>query len=299
MRIPKDEKDRERFQLYLPHNYPNYQVWNREKLQQVGLNEESSVSFFFPDAGYCDAKDTLESLVDGLEFLQMEILSLKYQNGTWHLIGGEERTIRAKRVVLALGYENSSLNINMEYMGIKGLWGSRGDYKMDGGFEFSLHKDFSISSVRDGIAKIGATHIKSLNPCLLCNGQPLKSIEDKALKIIGDVNENVKLKLLQMYCAMRAVSRDHFPIVGDVVDIYKTYQANPNIVKGAKFEPIYHKNLYLLNGLGGRGFVFAPYLSNILSDYILYNREIPKAFHPDRLFLRWIRREGRDFFRKG
>ena len=285
LRIPKDKLDCEKFDIYKQFNYPNHQIFTKDDFKKLNLIVECDKGFFFPDGGDIDAQNLIQEMAKGINFLQMELESLEYRNGFWELKSKKESLI-AKRVILAMGYENNSLNIDMDYMGIKPLWGSRGDFRVENGLSISLHREFSLSSVRDGFVKIGATHIKSKNPCLICDGNPLKELEQKA----KELNPNLNLKLSKLYCGFRSGSRDFFPVVGEVIDVEATYSKNPNITKGAKVEPIYHKDLYVLNGVGGRGFVFAPYLANILSSAILSKEKIPSLIHPDRLFIKWIRR---------
>jgi len=43
-------------------------------------------------------------------------------------------------------------------MGIKGLWGSRGDYKTNLNLKVSIHKKISISANIGGVIRVGATH---------------------------------------------------------------------------------------------------------------------------------------------
>ncbi len=289
LRLPKDERDCEKFQTYQHYNYPNFQLWSQNEFREAGLNLDCDIGFFFPEAGDCDAIKLCSSLAKSLEFEQMDIQEINSQGDSWELIGGNSKRVSAKNVILATGYRNSLLD--MEFMGIKPLWGSRGDYLIEkGGLNFSLHRDFSISSVRDGYVKIGATHIKAKNPCSLCDGNPLKKLEAKTRELLPDA----KIRQKELFCAFRSGSRDFFPVVGEIVDVEAMLRREPKITKGAKIEPIYHKNIYILNGLGGRGFLFAPYLAEILSKRVLDGVQISQTIQPDRLFWRWIRKEGKE-----
>jgi tRNA 5-methylaminomethyl-2-thiouridine biosynthesis bifunctional protein len=72
----------------------------------------------------------------------------------------------AKKVILTTGYEDNLLDIR--YMGLRGTWGSRGDFKSSLKIPISIHKSISISANLNGTIKIGATHNKAKDPCLLC-----------------------------------------------------------------------------------------------------------------------------------
>ncbi len=190
----------------------------------------------------------------------------------------------AKNIVLATGYQNDLFD--MRYMGIKGLWGSRGDYITDLNQRVSLHKTVSISSTRDGIIKIGATHIKHPNPCEICNGRPLESLEQKASELV-DVSG---FRLKEIFCGMRSGSRDYFPTVGRVIDVEYMLKTYPRITRGAKPSLKYLSNIYILNGLGGRGFVWAPLMAKRLSEFMIDNVPLPPGIDPDRLFYNWVRK---------
>jgi tRNA 5-methylaminomethyl-2-thiouridine biosynthesis bifunctional protein len=120
----------------------------------------------------------------------------------------------------------------------------------------------------------------------MCNGQPLKSLE----KIASTMVTTKDFKLKETFCGMRSSSRDYFPLVGDVVDSQYMLKTYPKILKGAKVPLKKIPNLYICNGFGGRGFVFAPLMGKILSDYIVDNIKIDSRVNPDRLFLKWCRR---------
>ncbi len=286
LRVPKSLDDAKKFQIYKEFNYPNYQIFKKDDFKRLGLSIEGEIGFFFPDGGDCDAQNLIKEMAKEIEFLQMEVELVEFRDGFWVVKGGKKKII-TKHLILALGYENNKLNIDMEYMGIKSLWGSRGDYRLKSkALNISLHKDFSLSSVRDGFVKIGATHIKSKNPCLVCDGNPTKSLELKAKGLL----KGLDIELKKLFCGHRSGSRDFFPVVGEVIDVQETYNRCPNITKGAKVEPTYYQNLYVINGVGGRGFVFGPYLANILIEHIISKKRILKIVHPDRLFIKWIRK---------
>ena len=283
LRIPKNSEDEKRFKIYEKYNYTPCEIWQRSKIKEIGI-DNVSLGFFFPEAGDIDAQDLCKELVDSIDIHQMNVESLEFKDGVWSIIGDRE-SIEAKDVVLATGYESNLLDIR--YMGIKGLWGSRGDYKSSLELPISIHKDFSISSNRNGTIKIGATHIKSPTPCLSCDGRPLANLEAKA----KELTKRDDFELIETFCGMRSTSRDHFPIVGSIVDVSTMLSEYPSITKGAKVPLKHYKNLYILNGLGGRGFVFAPFIAHKLSQYILKGEPIDSRINPDRLFWKWVRKE--------
>jgi tRNA 5-methylaminomethyl-2-thiouridine biosynthesis bifunctional protein len=186
--------------------------------------------------------------------------------------------------VVATGYQNDLFD--MRYMGVRGTWGSRGDYFSGLDLKISMHKSVSVSANIDGIIKLGATHVKSKNPCMQCDGEPLAELFKKA----SDMVESSDFRLKETFCGMRSGSRDYFPLVGRVIDAEAMLLKYPALLRGAKPPLEYLEEFYICNGLGGRGFVFAPLMAKMLSDAIIDDREIDSRVDPDRLFLKWCRR---------
>jgi tRNA 5-methylaminomethyl-2-thiouridine biosynthesis bifunctional protein len=296
VRIPRDDADAERFVLYEPHNHPVYERWSAEDLSCHAITDPNG-GFCFPEAGDCDAPAVCRALAEGIDFVQMEVGSVERLalsvEAVWQIVaaknglkkGAAESTFCiAKKVVLATGYQNDLFD--MRYMGIKGLWGSRGDYRTAVERDVSLHKHLSVSSSRRGIVKIGATHVKHSNPCMVCDGQPLAGLFAGASELV-DTSDFV---LHETFCGMRSGSRDFFPVVGNVIDVPHMLAHHPDVVRGAK-PPLKHLDgVYVINGLGGRGFVMAPLMAQWLADRIVDQAPLSSSVHPDRLFWKWARK---------
>ncbi|WP_457606301.1 FAD-dependent oxidoreductase [Nitratifractor sp.] len=282
LRIPKNLEDEERFRLYEPFNHRPYEVWDAVRAEQAGLRNVPG-GFFFPEAGDADAQEICRSIGKEVGLRQMEVENLERREERWILRGAGE-ALEAERVVLATGYESDLLDLR--YLGIKGLWGSRGDYATSQEFPISCHKDFSLSSTREGRVKLGATHVKHPTPCLVCDGRPLANLEAKA----AEIAETGDFRLVETFCGMRSTSRDHFPLVGPVIDVERMLAEHPAVTRGPRPDPIHHDGLYILNGLGGRGFVFAPLMARWLAEHLTEGRPLDPRIHPDRLFRKWARR---------
>jgi len=69
-------------------------------------------------------------------------------------------------------------------------------------------------------------------------------------------------------------------------------EENPKLPRGMRLkeEPKKMENLYVCNGLGGRGFVFAPLMGKMLAESIVDGKEVDQRVNPDRLFLKWCRK---------
>jgi len=289
LRIPRDADDAKKYEIYSQYNISKYELWDSSKLNDHFIDDPLG-GFYFPEAGDCDAPAVCRSLAGSVDFRQMDVTDLQHLGGRWQVEGSHPKAgtlspIGARKIVLATGYQNDLLD--MRYMGIKGLWGSRGDYRTLLPLPVSLHKRLSISSLRNGIVKIGATHVKDPNPCMVCDGQPLAGLFAGASQLV-DTEDFV---LERTYCGMRSGSRDFFPVVGPVIDVPWMLEHHPRIVRGATPPLRYIPDLFVLNGLGGRGFVFAPLMAQWLGEHIIHGTPLSPRVQPDRLFWKWVRRQ--------
>jgi tRNA 5-methylaminomethyl-2-thiouridine biosynthesis bifunctional protein len=261
-RIARDEKDAGAFKEYEKHNTLEYEN------ARIG----GWPAFFFPDAGAADAAGLCQALCKDIEIRYEHVDDLSL--------------IPAKHIILATGAQQSLVDIT--YMGLRKTWGQRCDIKTPYTFERSMHKDVSVSATVGGLVRVGATHDKDpLHPCGKCN-ENFKNLMRKAqaLRGLGDYS------IEKVYCGMRSAVRDYFPVAGRVVDTEATLAKYPTLKKGPKPGDglIYHDNVYIIGGTGGRGFVFSPILAHALSGYIAKAKPIDERIGPDRLFYKWVRK---------
>ena len=283
IRIPKDDEDAQKFPLYEPHNDAAYRKLDPTHLHQLGI-KESNKSFLFKEAGVCDAPELCKSVADKVPFRQFDVTELVFEGERWTLLNAQHSTLNAQYIVLATGYRNDLIDIR--YMGVRGTWGSRGDYYADLPLKVSMHKKISVSANIGGIIKLGATHVKAKDPCMVCDGRPLRMLEEQAAQMVDTGN----FRLKETFCGMRAGSKDYFPLVGNVVDVPWMQEYHPTVFRGARVPLKHYDNLYVLNGLGGRGFVFAPLMAKWLSEHIVEGKAVDARVDPDRLFLKWARK---------
>jgi len=278
VRIPKDEADAKKFSEYESFNESKYEKYKKEQLQEQGICSDFE-SFYFPEAGDCDAKEVCAFLLSNIEVVQFDVRQIKQEDGLW-CVGD----YRAKNLVLATGYESDLADLR--YMGIKGTWGTRGDFSSKLALGVSMHQSMSVGANIDGIIKLGATHEKEVKEPVPCQEAQALILKEKASSLI----DTSDLELKEVFCGMRAGSKDYFPLVGKVIDVSFMLETHPTVTRGAKPEMKYVDNLFVCNGLGGRGFVFAPLMAKILAECIVEDKEVDARVDPDRLFLKWCRK---------
>ena len=286
IRIPKDEADAKKFSAYAPFNQNRYELYSKDKLRAEGIGCDLE-GFYFPDAGDCDAKAVCEVLLSEIEVVQYEVRRIRQEEGVWYA-----GAYSAKNLVLATGYECDLADLR--YMGIKGTWGTRGDFASDLELKVSMHQSISIGANVKGVIKLGATHEKAVKAPVPCQAGQALILKEKASSLI----DTSDLELKEVFCGMRAGSKDYFPLAGRVIDVATMLAEHPAVGRGAKPEMCYRENLYVCNGLGGRGFVFAPLMAKQLAEYIVEGKEVDSRVNADRLFLKWCRKSPElDFLR--
>ena len=80
VRIPKDEADAKKFAEYEPHNENSYSRWDAEKLNAHRIKVPFE-SFFFDEAGACDAPETCRALFEGIDVQICAVEKISYRDG--------------------------------------------------------------------------------------------------------------------------------------------------------------------------------------------------------------------------
>jgi len=265
--LPRDKKDISKFQEYKKSFTLKY--------------KEKDGGFLFEDAALLESKDVCNFLIKDIEFKKLNVTSIKKENNKFIL----NNNLTTKNLILATGYESV---IDIPYIKIRPVWGERIEIKANIYPKHYYHKNCSISTNINGVIKIGATHERRKS-----NKNP--DIENANL-LMQKANEIMKIdkyEIVSMKAGMRAGSIDYFPIIGEVIDVKKTLETYPQIKKGrVPKEVFYIKNLYIINGGGGRGFSNYIYSAKFLRDYILEKKEIPSYLDTTRLFIKYARKLG-------
>ena len=275
-RIPQNEKDEKKFQEYIPYmDFP----YIKEK-----------EGYFFPIGSVVDSSNVCKSMIHSSlieKKFNYEVISIENVNGMW-IINNE---IQAQNIIFTTGSDVSL--IDQFYLNIRGVWGQRIDISTTSSFAHNYHKACSISQSKilnkeKYFVSIGATHHR--------NKEDIRNTLENTNELLNKANDIKKLKdveVLNHYIGARACSNDYFPVVGSIIDSKKTLEEFPYLINGTHVESKRFsrvKNGYILTGLGGRGFVLAPYLAKLLVENIINNKEIESGISVDRLFKREVKR---------
>lgn len=143
--------------------------------------------------------------------------------------------------------------------------------------------DFTASSNTE--AAIGDTNIR-------------KETLAEVAKFAPEFATRIETETLKSRAALRVMSPDQMPLCGvshGLADVKKAYRENKHeaLLSG---DLAVDKKIYLLTGLGARGFTLAPWLtrhlaSEIMDEEPIYNRDIKKALSPSRFMIKRLRKE--------
>ncbi len=297
-RIPKNNEDREKFNSYKPYMDFKY--------------KELDDGYFFDIGSWINPSEICELLTKDIKKkLRYDVFSIDKENESWIL----NNEIKAKKLILCTG-ANTKL-IKEKYFDIRAVWGQKIDITTSTCVKFNYHKECSLSKASKMENKdlykvsIGATHHRFdcdkniCNYCVEvanlnkdCSKCYTKDITDKdSLELISKANDIMKLEdvnVIDVKIGARASSTDYFPMIGTLIDSKRSFDKFPHLVNGTHIkEEMLEKieNLYVLNGVGGRGFVLSPYLANELVENIINNKKIEDTISTYRLFKRWAKKQ--------
>jgi glycine/D-amino acid oxidase-like deaminating enzyme len=297
-RIPKNSEDREKFNSYKPYMDFEYK----------DLND----GYFFDIGSWINPSEVCELLTKNIKKkLNYEVESIIKDNESWIL----NNEIKAKKLILCTG-ANTKL-IQEKYFDIRAVWGQKIDISTTTCVGINYHKECSLSkSIKlenSNLykASIGATHHRfdcdksicnycveatNLNKdCAKCYTKD--TIDKDSVKLIKLANDILKLddvNVIDVKIGARASSTDYFPMVGKLIDSSKSFSKFPHLLNGTHIKEDMLEsidNLYVINGVGGRGFVLSPYLANELVEHIINDKQLDETVSTYRLFKRWAKKQ--------
>ena len=240
---------------------------------------------FFKDAGIIDPLALCHFLTQDIPLINRKVESWNFKENYWDIEGEKARHL----IVASGGFEF----IKEPYIALRPVWGERIAIKCESNIESNFHKKISISaSSKERMCVIGATHEQHTLEKDLSNKQAL-TLLNQAKEMLCFENP----KICDHRGGVRAGSFDYLPLLGGLVDSQATLEKFPELKKGARIDSshyLFHKKLSFINGVGGRGFVLAPYLSRLLSDALVFNKTLPKELLPLRMFNRWVKKQKKD-----
>lgn len=267
LRIPKNEIDRQKFFTY-------------EKDFDYTLKDDG---FFFDIGSLVFSKELCNAMTQNIDQqLNCHVKDLRDENGIWII----NNSIKTKNIIFTTGADVSL--IQESYIHIRPVWGQRIICNTTSNLTHSYHKECSISPTINHKISIGATHHR-----FVLEKETTQEDSQKLISLANDITPLENIEVVEMLGGARSASEDYFPYVGGLVHSVQTLSDFPQLKNGTHVRSerfTYHPNLFILNGLGGRGFVLAPYLANMLVEHLLNQTPINEKILPTRSFIKDVRK---------
>ena len=250
-------------------------------------DEARKCEYISIDAGIVDAFAMCQAMSQHTTLIELRVESLEHQEDHWMI----NDTYKVKKVILTTGAYKSI--VDEPYIQLRGVWGHRIDIKTSLQNPYSIHQFVSISPTKEGIVAIGATHNVHYHPDINTEEYDFQEGREELLQKARKTIRLDDVEVVKDYTGLRSGSFDYMPLVGPLVKSEETLaccQKQLRVRKPDFDNFVLYKDLYMMNGSGGYGFVLAPYLAKILKENIVHDKEISQRLQPARFFARWAKR---------
>ena len=288
------------------------QIWQNKLLSRFDLPEELVRKYkngiLYPQAGWLDTQGHAMSIFSQLHnYLQAEITKIHWHDGQWHLYTGKDIIHSATTLILANGININKLLPKYE-MPITAKHGQISYFKsvdidpqVADNPRLQLNNGY-ITPSWNGIQTIGATFDHIADNDWHKKPEPSKDHWERNTEhwqntAYADFFSTVSSH--KSRAGIRVTTPDHLPICGALINQSQFNKDYHDIRHGKHWQsypqPESIQNLYLLTGLGSRGFTSAPILAEFLCNQMLgqthvLDKLMHKCIHPNRFLYKHLLR---------
>lgn len=275
LHIAKFEDENEKVEYFKKHTSLKIGEADDKTKKLLTPYASSFSSVYLKENAIVEAKEVCTEMLRGVQLCKMQVENPLYHEGMWKI-----GAYRAKRVVVCTGaYEEI---FKEPYMKLRRIFGQRCEIESSTFMPSTVHHEVSVSATKkNGCISVGASHY--------LNEDELPDADKGAQELLRLALKSVKLektKILKSYSGMRSGSNDYLPILGPLI---KTEKSQSKASDAVELE--YYPELYMINGAGGYGFVLAPYLADLMANYLVDGKELPEFLKPKRFYQRWLKKE--------
>ena len=282
LHISKYENDNDKVQYFKEHTKLKTSPIPSTFQDQLKPHALSFNAVYLQDNAVVEAQEICNEMLTNIDLVYENVEKPYYKEGFWFL-----GNIKAKKVVLCTGAYEAVFD--EEYISLRRIYGQRCEIASSTTMDSSLHHEVSVSvTKKNGCIAIGASHY--LDESALPNdkqaAQDLMALAQKSIEL-----KDIEVK--NVFTGMRAGSNDYLPLLGPLVDMSKSLALDESAIKGNKEAKLsYVKDVYMMNGVGGYGFVLAPYLASLLCEHLINKKDLPKFLQPERFYYRYAKKVG-------
>jgi tRNA 5-methylaminomethyl-2-thiouridine biosynthesis bifunctional protein len=291
------------------------QTWPESLIHWIDAKQATQLSkvdlpypgLYIPQGGWINLPELVSGLINGANSrveIHKKLTSIERINGAWQLNWQDGGQTNADIVIMATGSDSADCE-QMSQLPFRLVRGQveaiNSQNELANLATVLCHKGY-LTPAWQGSHALGSTYVKDDKNCdyRLTEQQTNLATHQQALTKCAWINDIQPAK--KGRAAIRCSTPDHLPMVGAVPDnsaqtqqYHDLYKALPNKHYP---QPINHRNLFMLCGLGSRGLTTAPLCAEILVSQIL-NEPLPLSNHlldalnPNRFLVRGlIRRQG-------
>ena len=281
--------------------------WHAESLVRPVTAEEASElagvaldapGLHFPNAGWLEPRAVCTSLLQHPNITlrcNTEIASIHHTEGTWQL-AANGKTFTAANLALcgAHGIHQFAATAPLPLQPIRGQVSFAPATNVSRRLKLALCGEGYIAPAHHNQHSFGATFkLKQTDTDIRAEEQQenLDTLSELLPGIASDFRQNP----MTARAALRAATPDYLPMAGPVADwqsladTYAPLRKNRKQVIASRCH--YQPGLFVLGGLGSRGFTYAPLAAEVVASWISgdvmpVNWELVKALHPMRFAIR-------------
>lgn len=285
LHLAKDDQDKERIAAFVKeHGDSNACLQSFSHLHE---HLQNRAHVCIAQSGVVDAQPMCQALATNATLRQERVTSVELMHSNSVAVQSTEGHYVAKTLFLATGAYDKAL-LPQPYIALRKVTGSRISLRNQTPLRSAIHHHVSIAPLNKELI-IGATHH------IVDNDSTSISQEQEIETLLFKANQSMYISDAQITSykmALRSGSNDYLPMVGPLVDMEAVKQLPLSLRKkdAASQQLPHYPNVFMLNGVGGYGFVLAPYLARMLVRHLHENEALNTALLPERFFWRFMRK---------
>ncbi|MFC6980156.1 FAD-dependent 5-carboxymethylaminomethyl-2-thiouridine(34) oxidoreductase MnmC [Microbulbifer taiwanensis] len=255
---------------------------------------------YFPQAGWLQPQKVCTTLLqhDNIRLhFETEIEELTAREGGWRLhprTGNGDFFADAAIICTANGIRQFPQTAALPLRPIRGQVSSVATGEQSQKLNTTLCGEGYIAPAHRGRHSFGATFKLKETATELREEEHRENLETLA-GLLPEIAAEFSSQPLSGRAALRAATPDYLPMAGPVPDWDSLDSTYADLRKNRKFlipqRADYQSQLYVLGGLGSRGFTYAPLAAEVLAAWICWeempvSNELTKALHPARFAIR-------------
>lgn len=282
-----------------------------ELLDNPGLNQASGLALaadcglWFKQLGWVQPQAICTALLDHpqITLLQAEVAELRYSDQQWQLFSADGPLGTASQCVIAAGVDSAQFSLSGElpFKPIRGQVSHLTASQLPANPRSVVCSKGYIAPPHDGQLTLGASYLRDATDTHLSDDEHRHNLDQLSESDAGlaQLLTGVEVAALDGRANFRATTPDYLPLAGPVPDCTAMLERFAFLGRDAKqvkpIEGAYHPQLFMLAGLGSRGFSYAPLLAEQLAAQMagepaLLSAPLFNALQPARFIIRDLKR---------